>query len=141
MLAKTIVDQGVACLIDCHSMPSGHIGDNHLARPDFVLGDRYGTSCSSAVTDMIWTYLTNKGYQVSRNKPYAGGFITEHYGRPDKQLHAIQIEINRGLYADEENFERNEQFDRVKKDLTSVFQKIFNHRQDLFDDDIPLAAE
>ena len=141
MLAKTIVDQGIACLIDCHSMPSGQIGDNYLARPDFVLGDRYGTSCSSAVTDMIWTYLTNKGYQVSRNKPYAGGFITEHYGRPDQQLHAIQIEINRGLYADEENFERNERFGRVKKDLTSVFQKIFSHRQDLFDVDIPLAAE
>ena len=141
MLAKTIVDHDVAYLIDCHSMPSGHMGDSHMARPDFVLGDRYGTSCSTDLTDMIWTYLSNKGYHVSRNKPYAGGFITEHYGRPDKQLHAIQLEINRGLYADEENFERNETFGRVKKDLTSVFKKIFNHRHDLIDGDIPLAAE
>jgi len=141
MLASTIVDHGVACLVDCHSMPSGQASDNHLSRPDFVLGDRYGTSCSSAVTDMIWTYLTNKGYHVSRNKPYAGGFITEHYGRPSRQLHAIQIEINRGLYADEANFERNAQFDRVKRDITSVFDKLFKHVGDLFEDDTPLAAE
>lgn len=141
MLAKTIVDQGVACLVDCHSMPSGQAMDNKLSRPDFVLGDRYGTSCASAVTDMISTYLTNKGYNVSRNKPYAGGFITEHYGRPAKNLHAIQLEINRGLYADEENFERNATFDRVKKDLTSVFQKVFKHRMNLFEEDVPFAAE
>ena len=50
--------------------------------------------------------MRERGYVVSRNKPYAGGFITEHYGNPAAGLHAIQLEINRALYMDERRFER-----------------------------------
>jgi N-formylglutamate deformylase len=50
---------------------------------------------------------------VSRNKPYAGGFITEHYGNPAAGLHSIQIEINRALYMDERRYERSASFDRL----------------------------
>ena len=75
-------------------------------RPDIVLGDRYGTSCASELTDLAAQMLTRFGYSVSRNKPYAGGFITEHYGQPARGLHAVQIEINRSLYMDERTLER-----------------------------------
>ena len=64
--------------------------------------------------------LRGLGYVVSRNKPYAGGFITEHYGNPAAGLHAIQLEINRGLYMDERRFERSADFDRVAADLVSL---------------------
>jgi N-formylglutamate amidohydrolase len=101
LLARTHVDFGFAVLIDCHSMPSAVRGAEGGARPDFILGDRYGTSCAQPLVDAAAEILTGLGYRVSRNKPYAGGFITEHYGRPAKGLHALQIEINRGLYMDE----------------------------------------
>ena len=75
-----------------------------------VLGDRYGTSCVAVVSEVIETSLRQAGYAVSRNKPYAGGFITEHYGNPAAGLHAIQIEFNRALYMNERRFERSAGF-------------------------------
>jgi N-formylglutamate deformylase len=94
-------------------MPSnaGHRDDR--ARPEFVLGDRYGTSCVDVVADIVEETLRGLGYTVSRNKPYAGGFITEHYGNPAAGLHAIQLEINRALYMDERRYERARGFAHV----------------------------
>jgi N-formylglutamate deformylase len=105
-------DFGAAILIDCHSMPSSTAGRDERPRADLVLGDRYGTSCVAIVTDVIEQCMRNFGYAVSRNKPYAGGFITEHYGNPAAGLHAVQLEINRALYMDERRYERSESFAR-----------------------------
>src|SRR4029078_11998920 len=79
-------------------------------RADVVLGDRYGTSCVAAVAETVESTLRDLGDAASRNKPYAGGFITEHYGNPAAGLHAIQLEINRGLYMDERRYERRSAF-------------------------------
>ena len=98
---------GAAMLIDCHSMPSSTGPKDERPRADVVLGDRYGTSCVAAVSETIEATLRQLGYAVSRNKPYAGGFITEHYGNPAAGLHAIQLEFNRALYMDERRFERS----------------------------------
>jgi N-formylglutamate amidohydrolase len=108
---------GAAVLIDCHSMPSTLRGLQARTRPDIVLGDRYGTSCDVELTDFASGVLVRLGYSVSRNKPYAGGFITEHYGQPGRGLHAVQIEINRSLYMDERTLERSPRFARLKADL------------------------
>lgn len=116
-LARQHVTFGYAVLIDCHSMPSLIRGMDNRNRPDFVLGDRYGTSCGASLVDGAVEILRSLGYAVARNKPYAGGFITEHYGRPGKGLHALQVEINRGLYMNEETYERTDQFDRLARDL------------------------
>jgi N-formylglutamate amidohydrolase len=110
-------DFGAAVLVDCHSMPSAASHRDERPRPDFVLGDRYGTSCSPVITDMVEEALRGLGYTVRRNKPYAGGFITEHYGNPAAGLHTIQLEINRGIYMDERRFQRGEQFDRLAADF------------------------
>ena len=100
-------DFGAAVLIDCHSMPSTAGAKDERPRADVVLGDRYGTSCVAVVAETIEATLRGFGYVVSRNKPYAGGFITEHYGNPAAGLHAIQLEINRALYMDERRYERS----------------------------------
>lgn len=103
-------DFGAATLVDCHSMPSTTGTRDERPRADLVIGDRYGTSCVPVVTETIEQTMRGFGYAVSRNKPYAGGFITEHYGNPTTGLHAIQIEINRALYMDERRYERSESF-------------------------------
>src|SRR5499433_909130 len=110
-------DFGAAVLIDCHSMPSSAGSKDERPRADVVLGDRYGTSCVAAVAETIESTLRAQGYSVSRNKPYAGGFITEHYGNPAVGLHAIQLELNRALYMDERRFERAASFQSVAADL------------------------
>jgi len=97
---------GAACLIDCHSMPSvGHEGAAR-SRVDIVLGDRFGASCDRSLTEVASASLRAAGLSVRRNDPYPGGFITEHYGRPDLGLHAVQVEVNRGLYMDEKAMAR-----------------------------------
>ena len=70
-------------------------------RPDIVLGDRFGASCDARVTRTVRDTMGGSGLHVQLNRPYAGGFITEHYGRPYESVHALQIEINRALYLDE----------------------------------------
>ncbi len=89
---------GLTVLIDCHSMPSTLAEGGPL---DIVLGDRFGTSAAGWIVDALESALLERGYRVRRNKPYAGGFITEHYGSPASARHAVQIEINRALYMDE----------------------------------------
>jgi len=113
-------DFGAAVLIDCHSMPSSAGAKDERPRADVVLGDRYGTSCVAAVAETIESTLRAQGYSVSRNKPYAGGFITEHYGNPAAGLHAIQLELNRALYMDERRFERSPSFVRLAADLETL---------------------
>jgi N-formylglutamate amidohydrolase len=113
-------DFGAAVLIDCHSMPSTAGSKDERPRADVVIGDRYGTSCAGIISDVIDTTLRSLGYTVSRNKPYAGGFITEHYGNPAVGLHAIQVELNRSLYMDEKHYSRSETFTRVADDIDTL---------------------
>lgn len=113
-----------AVLLDCHSMPSNAHGQEERPRADIVIGDRYGTSCSSMVTDIIEDTLQGLGYSILRNKPYAGGFITEHYGDPAAGFHAVQIEINRALYMDEREYRRNGRFEYVRADIGRMLAKL-----------------
>ncbi len=115
---------GVAVLVDCHSMPSNANGRDERPRADIVLGDRYGTSCAASVTDTVEDTLRGFGYSVLRNKPYAGGFITEHYGDPAAGLHAVQIEVNRALYMDEREYRKTTRFEAVKTDLGRMIAKL-----------------
>jgi N-formylglutamate deformylase len=117
-------DFGAAVLIDCHSMPSTAGAKDERPRADVVLGDRYGTSCTAIVSDVIDATLRSLGYTVSRNRPYAGGFITEHYGNPAAGLHAIQVELNRSLYMDEKRYSRSATFDRVAADIETLAERL-----------------
>jgi N-formylglutamate amidohydrolase len=124
VLRQLVVDTrtafGLAVLIDCHSMPSTVRGGYGRPRADIVLGDRYGTSCAAELTDLSAQILTRRGHSVGRNKPYAGGFITEHYGQPARGLHAMQIEVNRGLYMDERTLETHGGFAQLSADLAHL---------------------
>ena len=117
-------DFGAAMLIDCHSMPSTAGHKDERPRPEFVLGDRYGTSCVGVVAETVEQTLRSMGYTVSRNKPYAGGFITEHYGNPAAGLHAIQLEINRALYMDERRYARSSGFGQLAGDLETLAKRL-----------------
>jgi N-formylglutamate amidohydrolase len=117
-------DFGTAVLVDCHSMPSTAGAKDERPRADVVLGDRYGTSCAGVISDIVDTTLRSLGYTVSRNKPYAGGFITEHYGNPAAGLHAIQVELNRSLYMDEKRYVRSATFARVADDIDILADRL-----------------
>ena len=120
---------GHAVLIDCHSMPATSLGRDEArrdgpSRVDVVLGDRYGTSCAGALTDLAEAAFAGAGFRVVRNRPYAGGFITEHYGEPSLGRHALQVEINRALYMDERALTEKPGFAALGARLVDVFAQI-----------------
>jgi N-formylglutamate deformylase len=99
---------GYAILLDGHSMPSrGRTGhkDPGRDRAEVVPGDRDGTSCAPALMAHVTRHFESAGLRVVPNDPYKGGFITSHHGRPAERIHAIQVELRRDLYMDEDRFE------------------------------------
>jgi len=125
---RRLIDQtkrqfGYCVLIDCHSMPS--VGgpmdpDAGRGRAHFILGDGFGTACEGAIADTVEAVLERQGHRVARNKPFAGGYTTRHYGRPTDGVHALQIEINRALYMDEDAITRLASLPRIAAQMTEV---------------------
>ncbi|MEJ8573835.1 N-formylglutamate amidohydrolase [Microbaculum marinum] len=124
LIRQAYASFGTAIVVDCHSMPSARVTQENRRRPDFVLGDRYGTSCVSILTDIAQETLQRLGYSVARNKPYAGGYITETYGSPRDGLHALQIEVNRSLYMDELRYVRAGGFAWLVADITQLCRRL-----------------
>ncbi|WP_090207944.1 N-formylglutamate amidohydrolase [Yoonia litorea] len=129
---QTLLDEsrnhfGEAILIDCHSMPNEaveNIGPPGSARPDIVLGDRFGATVSGEIVERVEAAFAAAGLRVARNMPFAGAFITQHYGRPSRRQHALQIEMNRALYMDETTLEKRADFDAFKSLLEGVIAEI-----------------
>ncbi|MBG0508924.1 N-formylglutamate amidohydrolase [Agrobacterium sp. MOPV5] len=124
LLSRTHANFGMAVLIDCHSMPGNiRVAGSNL-RPDVIIGDRYGTSASQEVSRAALHFLEELGFVAVCNKPYAGGFITEHYGRPIRSLHALQIEVNRALYVDEKTLLKKADFHAIQASLEIFMRQL-----------------
>jgi N-formylglutamate amidohydrolase len=115
---------GGCLLVDCHSMPSGACSPCEKSAADIVLGDCHGVSCAPQFVEAARHLLTEHGYAVAINAPYAGGFTTGHYGRPKVQRHALQIEVNRALYMDERDYQRKPYFPRLVQDLAELVDRL-----------------
>ena len=127
LLDESVNTFGEAILVDCHSMPNEaveNVGPPGSARPDIVLGDRFGATASAEVVERIEAAFSRAGLRVARNMPFAGAFITQHYGRPSRRQHAVQVEINRGLYMDEARLEKRGDFAAFKALLDGVVREI-----------------
>jgi N-formylglutamate amidohydrolase len=109
---------GACLLIDCHSMPGTSMAPKQAA--DIVLGDAFGTTCAPSAVRLIEALLGELGFSVRRNDPYAGGYITRHYGRPRESVHALQIELNRSLYMNEARIERLDSFADMQARITAL---------------------
>ncbi|MDP5334086.1 MAG: N-formylglutamate amidohydrolase, partial [Paracoccaceae bacterium] len=120
---------GEAILIDCHSMPHeamDGIARSGVRRPDIVLGDRFGASAAPWVVDQIEAAFEGTGLVVARNAPFAGAYTTQHYGRPARNQHVVQIEVDRALYMNEQLIRPNGNFTNFQKTLTGVIGRIID---------------
>lgn len=137
LVEETQASFGVAVLVDCHSMPSA------LGAADIVLGDRYGASAAPALSRLAESAFAREGFSVARNAPYAGGYTTMLHGHPERGCHALQIEINRGLYLNEDRIVRKDGFEALKLRLTAALTRIVKIAPDLLRPatDLPAAAE
>lgn len=140
LLDKALADVGEAILIDCHSMPHEAIENARGPGgkpPDVVLGDRFGAAASSEVVEAIETVLAAAGLRVARNTPFAGAFVAQHYGRPSRRQHVVQIELDRALYMDEKAVRPSSGFSGFKATIDRVVGELC----DLGRPALPMAAE
>jgi len=130
LINNTKDEFGYCILLDCHSMPSGRIGTNNPSQSkpsrlaEIVLGDCHGTSCHPHIMKSSNEFLTGCGFSVRRNIPYAGGFITRNYGKPKEGVHALQIELNRALYMDEQHIEPLEEIKPLRHAMTGFVEQL-----------------
>jgi len=118
LIDETVARFGVCLLVDCHSMPAGATAGRRQP-PDMVVGDAHGSACDAALVTIAESFLRHRQFRVLRNDPYAGGYVTRHYGRPRRGVHALQIEVARSLYMDETTLERRASFGRLQADLSA----------------------
>ncbi|MBA3324631.1 MAG: N-formylglutamate amidohydrolase [Rhodobacteraceae bacterium] len=140
LLGESRAQFGLAVLYDCHSMPHDALAAAPSVRgrrPDLILGDRFGVACERWLIDAATDIFTAAGFVVARNAPFAGGFITQTYGRPQAGLHALQIEVDRALYMDEARVEKLAAFDAVRASVTVAMTELVRVRPRV----LPLAAE
>jgi N-formylglutamate amidohydrolase len=112
-------------------------GLRNAPRPEVVIGDRFGASAAAPVVDAVEAVIREAGLRVGRNAPFAGAYVTQHYGRPSRHQHVLQIEIDRALYMDERTIEPNARFEAVRQIMTDITAGIaaIGRRE------MPLAAE
>lgn len=125
LVQRTQAAFGTCILVDAHSMPSSGLDRDGIAKSDVILGDRFGTSASGYIIDIAEEALRKVGLSVTRNRPYAGGFITEHYGAPASGVHALQIELNRALYMNETTLEPHAGFAELERAITAAMADCF----------------
>ena len=127
LLERARASFGIGLLFDCHSMPTEALRAAPRINgccPEIVLGDRFGASANRALVAITQQAFEAAGFAVVRNAPFAGGYITQRYGRPSRGVHAIQIEIDRGLYLDQTRLEVLPCFDEVQERLSQVVAKL-----------------
>jgi N-formylglutamate amidohydrolase len=124
LVEETASSFGGYLLIDCHSMPSTVNAACGQDWADIVLGDCHGGACAPRIIEAARGFLTDRGFTVAINSPYAGGFTTGHYGRPRLGRHALQIEINRALYMDERRYRRKPTFARLADDMAALVEHL-----------------
>ncbi|MGJ8564575.1 MAG: N-formylglutamate amidohydrolase [Alphaproteobacteria bacterium] len=113
---------GHAVIIDCHSMPG--FSPSRVRRADVVLGDRYGTSCHPETIALLERLFTEREYSVTRNHPYAGSYVTSHYGQPTNGVQAVQIEINRDLYLNPVTLKPKRGYERLEADIKAITEEL-----------------
>jgi len=128
-----------AILIDCHSMPHEALDQvsHPNGRPDIVLGDRFGAAAHPEIVDRVEAAFRDAGLRVVRNAPFAGAYVTQHYGRPSRAQHVVQVEIDRSLYMDEARIRPNANFGAFRDQMRRIISDIV----DIGQKSLPLAAE
>ncbi len=119
---------GAVWHLNLHSMPavSSSISDEGpgKARADFVLGDRDGSTCEPAFTALVADILKSMGYQVKINDPYKGVELVRAFSDPQANRHSLQVEVNRRLYMDEKQRVRNDGFEGLRANLSSLLEQV-----------------
>jgi N-formylglutamate amidohydrolase len=99
------------------------------ARADFVVGDRDGTTCDPAFTELVRSVLAAMGHDVRVNDPYKGVELVRAYSNPGARRMSLQLEINKRLYMDETTRERNAGFAALQKTLLTLIDAVLAHTE------------
>lgn len=120
----TMLTHGKCLLIDCHSMPG--FAPMGARRSDIILGDCHGVSCHPDTISRVESVFKRYGYSVTRNAPYAGGYVTSHYHKAIEGVETLQIEVNRDLYVNPVTLKRKSGYNQLAENLTVIIGDIIS---------------
>lgn len=127
-LDETYAHFGAVWHINCHSMPAVSTAvaaeGPGIPRPDFVLGDRDGTTCDADFTHFVRDALVDMGFGVKINDPYKGVELVRAFSEPGSGRHSLQIEVNRRLYMDERSREKSANFEALAQSISSLLEQV-----------------
>ena len=121
---KQLIDKcqkkfGFCLLLDCHSMPSKICNIMNEIKPvEFCISNLFDESCPAPISEFMGKALSDKGYRVEYNRPYAGAYITFNYCQPRKNIYTLQLEMNRSLYMEENVYKKSSQFQQISSDVS-----------------------
>lgn len=115
---------GAALLIDLHSMPPLRIRSQREGPAHFVVGDRFGASCDGMLSAGALRYFARNDCRVAHNRPYAGGYVLDRHGVPSIGIHAMQIEICRSLYLEDDQRSPNRHVDALANLLSGMVREL-----------------
>jgi len=127
LISETRAQFGRCLLLDCHSMPHEaliHARAPGGLLPEVVIGDRFGASCDRSIVEQVVEAFRAADFRVGLNSPFAGAFVTQHYGRPSFGQHALQIEIDRRIYMDETRVEPLSCFDEIRQRIDRALAEV-----------------
>ena len=119
LIDKCLKKFGLCFVLDCHSMPSEICSLlQETQKIDFCLGTLFGQSCPEEFHAFFKSGLDRKNYYVSDNCPYSGAYITFNYCQPRQKIYTMQMEVNRGLYMNEQSYKKNGCFSNLCNDIS-----------------------
>lgn len=124
LIQEALAQFGQALLIDMHSMPQDALSHLQGSKPDIVLGNRHGLSSSAQILDRIAGAFESEGFIIRRNSPFSGAYICSAYGHPGRNVHVVQVEINRALYMDEAAITPLPEFEGFAARISGAMQRI-----------------
>lgn len=130
---------GGAILIDLHSMPPLGPKRGAHASADFVVGDRFGSSCDGSLCAAAFDHFAATGRRAAHNRPYAGGYVLDRHAAPARGVHGLQVEVCRAVYLDAGLREPGPGFDATAELIVGLVRRLASAFADL--GSLPQAAQ
>ena len=123
-LARLKARWGGVLLVDLHSMPPLGPKRGPHASADFVIGDRFGSSCDGLLVAAAFDHFAAAGRRAAHNRPYAGGYVLDRHAAPSRGFHGLQVEVCRAAYLDERLREPGWGFEAVAELLEGLVRRL-----------------
>lgn len=125
LLSELKEEFGIVLLFEAHSIRQYVPTISEEKFPDLILGDNDGKSAADKFIRTALQQLKQSPFQVEHNYLFKGGHITRYFGKPENNVHALQLEMTKTNYMDKtEKTYYPELANKMRKTLRQTFEAL-----------------